>query len=67
MDKPFAGDFDAMVNRRAIRVAATFNRTHYFIDKGQERRLTWTTETSARLRGRQVSPDERFQLAMARQ
>ena len=39
MDKPFTGDFDAMVARRAIRVAVTFNRTHYFIDPGQERGL----------------------------
>ena len=37
LDKPFTGDFDAMVKRRAIRVAVTFNRTHYFLDKGQER------------------------------
>ena len=36
MDKPFTGDFDAMVKRRAIRVAVTFNRTHYFVDRGQE-------------------------------
>jgi hypothetical protein len=28
MDRPFTIDFDAMVNRRAIRVAVTFNRTH---------------------------------------
>jgi membrane-bound lytic murein transglycosylase MltF len=41
MDKPFTGDFDAMVKRRQIRVAVTFNRTHYFIDKGQERGLTY--------------------------
>ena len=39
VDKPFTGDFDAMVTRRMIRVAVTFNRTHYFIDKGQERGL----------------------------
>jgi len=38
---PFTGDFDALVARRAIRVAVTFNRTHYFIDKGQERGLTF--------------------------
>ena len=37
MDKPFTDDFDAMVKRRAIRVGVTFNRTHYFIDRGQER------------------------------
>ena len=41
MDKPFTDDFDAMVARRLIRVAVTFNRTHYFIDKGQERGLTF--------------------------
>jgi len=41
MDQPFTGDFDEMVKRRAIRIAVTFNRTHYFIDKGQERGLTY--------------------------
>jgi len=41
MDRPFTEDFDAMMKRRAIRVAVTFNRTHYFIDKGQERGLSY--------------------------
>ena len=41
MDKPFTGDLDEMIKRRAIRVGVTFNRTHYFIDKGQERGLTY--------------------------
>jgi membrane-bound lytic murein transglycosylase MltF len=41
MDKPFTGDFDEMVKRRHIRVAVTYNRTHYFIDRGQERGLTF--------------------------
>jgi len=41
MDKPFTGDFDAMVKRRAIRAAVTFNRTHYFLDQGQERGLAY--------------------------
>src|SRR6185436_11869863 len=41
MDKPFTGDFDTLVARRAIRVGVTFNRTHYFIDKGQERGMTY--------------------------
>ena len=41
LDKPFTGDFDALVKRRAIRVGVTFNRTHYFIDKGQERGLAY--------------------------
>ena len=35
MDQPFTGDFDALVTRRSIRVGVTFNRTHYFIDKGR--------------------------------
>ena len=39
--KPFTGDFDEMVKRRAIRVGVTFNRTHYFIDGGQERGITF--------------------------
>ena len=43
LDQPFTDDFDALVKRRAIRVAVTFNRTHYFIDKGQERGLTYET------------------------
>ena len=37
VDTPFTGDFDEMVKRRLIRVGVTFNRTHYFIDRGQER------------------------------
>ena len=41
MDRPLTGDLDEMVARRMIRVAVTFNRTHYFIDKGQERGLTY--------------------------
>ena len=41
IDKPFKGDFDELVKRRAIRVAVTFNRTHYFIDRGQERGITY--------------------------
>ena len=41
IDKPFTGDLDQMIKRRAIRVGVTFNRTHYFIDKGQERGVTY--------------------------
>ena len=41
IDSPFTGDFDEMIKRRMIRVGVTFNRTHYFIDKGQERGLTY--------------------------
>jgi membrane-bound lytic murein transglycosylase MltF len=45
IDKPFMGDFDEMKKRRMIRVAVTFNRTHYFIDKGQQRGLTYESLT----------------------
>jgi hypothetical protein len=38
---PFTGDLDKMIARRMIRVAVTFNRTHYFIDKGRERGDTY--------------------------
>jgi membrane-bound lytic murein transglycosylase MltF len=41
IDKPFTGDFDELVNRRSIRAGVTFTRTHYFIDKGQERGLAY--------------------------
>ncbi len=41
MDKPFTGDFDAQIERRSIRAAVTFNRTHYFIDQGQQRGITF--------------------------
>ena len=56
MDKPFTGDFDEMVKRRSIRAGVVFNRTHYFIDKGQERGLTFEslknfeTELNGRLK-----------------
>jgi membrane-bound lytic murein transglycosylase MltF len=38
---PFKGDLDAMIQRRLIRVAATFNRTNYFLDGGVERGLSY--------------------------
>jgi membrane-bound lytic murein transglycosylase MltF len=41
LDQPFTGDLDELIKRRAIRVAVTFNRTHYFIDQGQERGITY--------------------------
>jgi membrane-bound lytic murein transglycosylase MltF len=41
LDKPFTGDFDAQIARRLIRVGVTFNRTHYFIDKGEQKGLTY--------------------------
>ena len=37
--KPWTGDFDAMLERRAIRVLVPYSRSLYFVDKGQERGL----------------------------
>jgi membrane-bound lytic murein transglycosylase MltF len=39
-NKPFKGDFDAMVKRRMIRVLVPYSRTLYYNDKGRERGLT---------------------------
>jgi membrane-bound lytic murein transglycosylase MltF len=41
MGQPFTGDFDELVKHRVIRAGVTFNRTHYFIDRGQERGLAY--------------------------
>jgi len=41
MDKPFTGDLDELVARRMIRAGVTFNRTHYFVDEGEQRGLTY--------------------------
>lgn len=38
--KPWRGDFDAMLERRVIRVLVPFSRSLYFNDRGQERGLT---------------------------
>ena len=38
---PFTGDLDAMAARRMIRVGVTVNRTHYFVDRGTQRGLTF--------------------------
>ena len=37
----FKGDFEEMKKRRVIRVGVAYNRTHYFIDKGVQRGLTY--------------------------
>ena len=41
LDQPFTGDLDAQIKRRLIRVGVTYNRTHYFVDEGQERGLAY--------------------------
>ena len=38
--KPWTGDFDGMLERRAIRVLVPYSRTLYFNDKGRERGVT---------------------------
>ncbi|AUT76641.1 transglycosylase SLT domain-containing protein [Paraburkholderia hospita] len=42
-NKPWRGDFDAMLHRRMIRVLAPFSRTLYFNDRGHERGVTADT------------------------
>jgi membrane-bound lytic murein transglycosylase MltF len=39
-NKPWKGDFDAMLERRMIRVLIPYSRTRYFTDKGRERGIT---------------------------
>ncbi len=39
-EKEWKGDFDAMMERRMIRVLAPYSRTLYYSEKGQERGLT---------------------------
>ncbi|MGH8659141.1 MAG: transporter substrate-binding domain-containing protein [Gammaproteobacteria bacterium] len=41
IDRPFTGDLDEMGRRRMIRVGVTFNRTHYFVDQGTQRGLSF--------------------------
>jgi membrane-bound lytic murein transglycosylase MltF len=40
-DRIFTGDLDGMVAHRIIRAGVPFNRTYYFIDKGQPRGLSY--------------------------
>ena len=37
----FTGDFDEMIQRRLIRVLVTYSKTHYFVDRGTQRGLTY--------------------------
>jgi membrane-bound lytic murein transglycosylase MltF len=37
----WTGDLDGMIKRRRIRVLTTYSKTHYFIDKGQQRGITF--------------------------
>src|SRR5262245_17378783 len=39
--KPWVGDLDGMVKRRMIRVLVPYSKTHYFIDRGVQRGVTY--------------------------
>ena len=39
--KPWTGDLDGMVERRYVRILCTFNRTNYFLDKAEQRGVTY--------------------------
>ena len=41
IDKPFTGDFDAMIKRRVIRAGVVYNRTQYYIDRGEQRGMSY--------------------------
>ena len=41
LNEKFTGDLDAMVKRRLVRVGVTYNRTHYFIEKGVQRGIAY--------------------------
>jgi membrane-bound lytic murein transglycosylase MltF len=45
LDEPFTGDFEEMVKRRLIRAGVVVNRTHYFIDKGVQRGISYESLT----------------------
>src|SRR5262245_9079628 len=41
LEKPFTGDFKEMVQHRLIRAGVVFNRTMYFIDRGEQRGMAY--------------------------
>jgi hypothetical protein len=41
LTKPWTGDLDGMIKRRQIRVLLPYSKTHYFIDKGVQRGVTY--------------------------
>ena len=41
MLQPWVGDLDGMVERRYVRMLVTFNRTNYFLDKAEQRGVTY--------------------------
>jgi len=41
LSKPWTGDLDGMIKRRAIRVLTVYNKTNFFIEKGNPRGSTY--------------------------
>ena len=39
--KEWTGDLDGMIKRRRIRVLVPYSKTHYFVDRGTQRGLTY--------------------------
>jgi membrane-bound lytic murein transglycosylase MltF len=64
--RPWTGDLDGMIKRRVIRVATTYNKTNYFIDRGVQRGAVYEAfklfedELNARLKTRTLRVDVAF-------
>src|SRR5262245_43087579 len=41
ISKPWTGDLDGMIKRRMIRVLVPYSKTHFFIDRGIQRGITY--------------------------
>jgi membrane-bound lytic murein transglycosylase MltF len=39
--RKWTGDLDGMIQRRMIRILVTYSKTHYFVDKGTQRGITY--------------------------
>jgi membrane-bound lytic murein transglycosylase MltF len=39
--KPWTGDLDGMIKRRAIRILVPYSKTHYFVDRGVQRGIAY--------------------------
>ncbi len=44
--KPWTGDLDGMIQRRQIRVLVPYSKTFYFVDKGQQRGVSYDLFTT---------------------
>ena len=41
VNEPWTGDLDEMAKKRQIRVIVTYSKTFYFLDRGQQRGITY--------------------------